>query len=113
VTYSSGKNVAGAGATGAGNNSAGLILHIHGSGFVAGAVVYVNGQQQGAVSRVTRNDIQVTLSGVTSLAPGTTIGVEDPDGTAVEYTLTDGAAVSPQGSAAGLTHGGGANSPHG
>lgn len=113
VTYSSGKNVAGTGATGAGNNSAGLILHIHGSGFVAGAVVYVNGQQQGAVSRVTRNDIQVTLSGVTSLAPGTTIGVEDPDGTTVEYTLTDGAAVSPQGSAAGPTHGGGANSPHG
>jgi hypothetical protein len=113
VTYARGNNLAGTGATGAGNNSAGLILHIHGSGFVTGAVVYVNGQRQGIVSRVTRNDIQVTLTDVTSLAPGSAIGVEDPDGTAAEYTLTDGADVSQQGSAAGATHGGGANSPHG
>ena len=116
VTYARGHTPTGngaTGATGAENNSASLILHIHGSGFATGAVVYVNGQQQGIVNRVTPNDIQVTLTGVTSLTPGTTIGVGELDGTAVEYTLTEGADVSQQGSAASAPHEGGANSSHG
>lgn len=64
----------------------GLMLTIHGSGFVSGAVVYINGHKMGDVRKVTSSMIQVMLSGITSLRAGTPIGVENPDGLSVQKT---------------------------
>ena len=88
---------AGGGVAGGGVAGNGLTIHIHGNGFIIGAVVYVSGQVASAVTRVTPNDIQVLLPGVPSLAPGTVIGVSNPDGTAAEFTLIHGVNSPSQG----------------
>lgn len=109
VTFGKGSGATGNGATGnvasgsgatvnsTSGNGAGLMLMIHGSGFISGAEVYINGQETGEVRKVTSNEIQVVLHGVTVLNPGTIIGVSNPDGTAVQITLTGHENPSPQG----------------
>lgn len=93
VTYSRGSVAPGNGASGSGE---GLLIQIHGAGFALGAVVYVNGQPIGDVRRVTPNDIQVVLRGMTTLAPGTAIGVGNPDGTAAQTTTVARGNIPPQ-----------------
>lgn len=98
VTYGKGTGTPGVGQTdktgpegsqsgsGTVGKSDGLTLIIHGSGFVAGAVVYINGHKMGDVRKVTSSVIQVVLSGFTSLRAGTTIGVGNPDGLSTQKT---------------------------
>ena len=61
-----------------------LTVVIHGSGFAAGARVYVNGKQAGSVVKVSSNEIQVVVRGITSFATSDVIGVGNPDGMAVQ-----------------------------
>lgn len=59
----------------------GLMINIHGSGFVSGAIVLINGRPSGEVRKVASDEIQVVIAGVAALDTGTTVGVENPDGT--------------------------------
>lgn len=75
----------------------GLVMHIHGTGFDSGVVVYINGQPDGELTRIAPNDILVVLPGTASLPPGTVVGVSNPDGTAAQITLPDGLGSPMQG----------------
>lgn len=98
VTYAHAADVPLAGTLGSTpGNSDDLLIQIHGEGFVAGAVVYINGRPVSDVRRVSRNDIQVVLHGVTTLAPGTIVGVTNPDGTADEFRSVSRGNASSQG----------------
>lgn len=68
----------------------GLTLRISGAGFVSGATLYLDGRPAGEAHTVAANEIEVTLPGVTTLDPGATVGVSNPDGTAAQFTLAGG-----------------------
>jgi hypothetical protein len=70
-----------------GNSTGKIIVRIHGAGFVSGAIVYVAGQPAGTVRKFSPSEMQVELDGGVTLAPGTRVGVSNPDGTAAEITL--------------------------
>lgn len=70
--------------------ASGLTLQISGAGFVSGATLYLDGRPAGTVSSAAANAIQATLPTGTTLDPGATIGVSNPDGTAAQFTLAGG-----------------------
>jgi uncharacterized protein DUF5667/IPT/TIG domain-containing protein len=86
-------------ARGAGNASSGdgLTITIHGSGFASGAMVLINGQPSGEVLKVTPEDIQVSLPGISTPDAGTIVGIENPDGTAAEIVVSAHGKPAPQG----------------
>lgn len=85
-------------ARGAGNASSGdgLTITIHGNGFASGAIVLINGQPSGQVRKVTSEDIQVSLPGISMLDAGTIVGVENPDRTATEIAVSAHGKPTPQ-----------------
>lgn len=85
-------------ARGAGNASSGggLTITIHGNGFASDAIVLINGQPSGQVRKVTPEDIQVSLPGISMLDAGTIVGVENPDGTATEIVVSAHGKPTPQ-----------------
>lgn len=100
VTHSSGKpgngkpggGTSGSGGQGNGNSGSGgapkgLVIHVHGSGFVDGAILYINGNVMVSVTSVTSHDLEATLSGVSTLRAGTTVGVSNPDFSVAQLTL--------------------------
>ena len=76
--------------------SSSLTITIHGSGFLAGAVVYLNGKPFGTVTKVASREIQVVVRGGTSFSTSDFLGVGNPDGTAVQKLVIQQGNRSPQ-----------------
>lgn len=72
------------------NSAGGLAIHISGARFAPGAKLYLDGRPAGRVDTVTSSEIEASLPGAAALAPDAKVGVGEPDGTAVEFTVAAG-----------------------